>query len=467
MGRSEETIIILVCGGVLKWGMHIRTDNIDIKQEESNLTDQFLTDYLSSIFGKEILVSIIISGYLILLSYFYGTDKWNKKISDFDKFAFAIMIGLTIYYFFAIPMAHFFIFLSAPDGYFTVDSDSLNRIIFFILLSILIVGVTRIQLNEPLFSNKGAFSIFFKAFPVFLIILSFIDFFLRLFLSGVYSDCAPHHSSQLTNNCINPMYILISIIMLLLLFSILHGRKPTKCIIERLNQLCNSKVKCTVIIIVIIVLVLSKPIGTRFSPSIEEGEISINSYTLEPFYVDMTNKNFKGQAEVEKSYNISTKLNGWIPIEVNGIVITEVVDKINNSKKYFSNESYFIVDEHGYMDVSLVVKGTQDVNLSSTEFKYIYTERGNDFEKEIEIRNLTLINNKPCKINIDHIDIRKNINYGMSLDDFLELQRLASDKNGSIGGYNENEGRNVFILNDLTLDKKSNITFQLNFSKTR
>lgn len=429
------------------------------------MLNQILIDYLSSIFRKEILAPIIILGYLILLSYFYGTDKWDEQFSDFDKFAFSVMVGLTIYYFFAIPMAHFTLLFSAPEGYFSIDSDSLNRIILFILFSLFIVGVTRIQLNEPLFGNKDAYSIFFKTFPVFLIILSFIDFFLRLFLSGVYSDCAPHHSSQLTNNCINPIYILILIIMLLLLFSILHGRKPTKRIRESLNQLCNSKVKCTIIIIVIVFLLLSKPIGTLFSPSIDEGEISINLYTLEPFCIDGINKDFRGQAEVEKTYNISTKLNGWIPIEVNGIVITEVVDKINNSKKYFSNESYFIVDEHGYTDVSLVVKGTQDVNLSSTEFKYISTERGNDFEKEIEIRNLTLINNKSCKVNIDHIDISKNINYGMSLDDFKKI-RSTIDNNGSIGGYNENADGSVFILDDLTLNKNSNITFQLNFRKT-
>lgn len=440
------------------------------------MLDQILIDYLSNAFRKEILVPIIILGYLIILSYFYGTDKWNEKISDFDKFAFSVMVGLIIYCFFAIPMAHFAIFFSAPEGYFSGDPDSLNKIIFFILFSIFIVGATRIWLNEPLFGNKDAFFVFVEVFSVFLIIFSFIDVFLRLFLSGVYFNCAPNYSLQLINNCINHIYFLIPLIMklffflimLLVLFSILHGYKPTKFIKEWLDQPRNMKAKYLVIIfIIIIIFSLPKPIGTLFAPSIDEGEISIKSYTLDPFCVDITNKNFKGHAEVEKSYNISTKLNGWIPIEVNGIVITEVVDKINNSKKYFSNESYFIVDEHGYTDVSLVVKGAQDINLSSTEFKYIYTERGNDFEKEIEIRNLTLINNKSCKVNIDHIDIPKNINYGMSLDDFLELQRLASDKNGSIGGYTENEGRNVFILNDLTLDKKSNITFQLNFSKTR
>ena len=434
------------------------------------MTDQFLIDYLSSIFGKEILVSIIISGYLILLSYFYGTDKWNKKFSDFDKFVFTLMIGLTIYFFFALPMAHHSIVFSAPDGYFSVDSDFLNRIIFFILVSILIVGVTRIQLNEPLFGNKDAFSTFFKAFPVFLIILPLIDFILRLFLSGVYSDCAPDHSSQLTNNCIDPIYILISVIMLLLLLSLLHGCKPTKCIIERSNQLCNSKVKCTAIIIAIIFLLLSKPIGTTiFSPSIDEGELFINSYTLEPFYVDGINKDFRGQAEVEKTYNISTKwiskipfFDCWIPIEVNGIAITEVVDKINNSKKYFSNESYFIIYEHRCTDASIVVKGTRCANLNSTEFKCIY-ERDKPFKKEMEVRNLTLINNKPCKVNID---ISKNINYGMSLNDFLKIQRLVSDNNGSIFGYSETSDKNMFILNDLTLNKNSNITFQLIFRKT-
>jgi hypothetical protein len=195
------------------------------------------------------------------------------------------MIGLTIYYFFAIPMAHFSIFLSAPEGYFTVDPAFLDKIIFFIIFSIFIVGWMRIQLNEPLFTIKNAFSVLVYTFPVFLITVSLIDLLLRLVLSGMYSDYAPHHSSQLTNDCMkNMFYVVISFFMLLLLLSILHGYEPIKCIKEKLKQLCNSKVKCTAIIIAIIFLLLSKPIGTTiFSPSIDEGELFINSYTLEPF----------------------------------------------------------------------------------------------------------------------------------------------------------------------------------------
>ena len=66
---------------------------------------------------KELLTYLVPLGYLIFILYFYGSKKWTKEFSDFDKISFSMVMSFIVLYFLVIPLSwisiiiyNFFIF---------------------------------------------------------------------------------------------------------------------------------------------------------------------------------------------------------------------------------------------------------------------------------------------------------------------------------------------------------------------
>lgn len=396
--------------------------------------------------NKELLTSLVPLGYLIFLLYFYGSKKWTKEFSDFDKISFSAVMSFIVLYFIVVPLSltyvviyNFFIFngesniLSPPQAQF-IDAHIVYLYAIFIILFFI-----RMFSSGSLYENKKVYTSIFRTIFFFILLFTTLLFFFRVaFYMGGYVEYFTYVGSYIFSSC-------IFFVIFLFIFFTTHKSygNPLSFIDSYLNR---NDTKYYTIIVVIIFLIFSVVTGILFfKPSIVENGEQVTEMYIEHLPVSDTSKHkyVNVTKQVEKKYIVSTPfLIPWVKIETNLALKSANGGVDGDYNEYYINDTYFIVNESS-KQVNVTVLGIIENIYLSNELTYDISYP--TFQNEIEMVNLTLTNNIPATIEIEYLSIRVNENYVLTEDNFVKTQYF-SNRNGYIDDY-ERGGATLHLLN--------------------
>jgi len=271
--------------------------------------------------GLQSFVYIFFLGYLTLLIYFYGGEKW-EKFSDFDKIGFLFLIGLAIWILLIRPLSLYLLFVWNTFFSFTNESyiatpPSTQQWTSFFILSLAIIGFIgwlRITNdNKPLSEIKEALELTVKVlFELWskVIILSLLFFVIALHLAD-YEICLSHLLKLiLPLNLIFPFAFIF-------LFLVLNGKLdeyPEKLSFSHIKH--NKKLHWYIIMAVLVIIIVSPVSGLFFfKPTIQDHGETIHSitndfrftiaYRIDSGYFDVP-KELIGREYITKEYTINT-----------------------------------------------------------------------------------------------------------------------------------------------------------------
>lgn len=395
---------------------------------------------------KDLLTHLVPLGYLIFILYFYGSEKWKKEFSDFDKISFSVVMSFVVLYFFVIPLSwtyvviyNFFIFndessiISPPQAQFIGTSIVLLYAIVVFLFAI------KMKYHGSLYENEEVCNNIFRM--VFFILFFFVTslfFFYTPFYIGGYFEYFVHIFSHIFVSC------LLLFIFLCVYRTVHKYNRLSLSFID--DYLSRSYTKYYAIMAVIIFLIFSVVTGMfLFKPSIVENDKQVTEMYIEHLPISDTSKHkyVNVTKQIEKKYIVSTPvLIPWVKIETNLTLKNAKGEVDGDYNEYYINDNYFIVNESS-KQVNVTVLGIIENIYLSNELTYDISYP--TFQNEIEMVNLTLTNNIPATIEIEEISIRVNENYVLTEDNFVKT-RLFANGNGNIRYY-EQDGSTLHLLN--------------------
>ena len=161
-----------------------------------------ITEFFVSRLGLPTFVYIFLLGYLILLIYFYGGEKW-KDFTDFDKIGFSFLIGLKVWILLIPPFSSYLLFVW--NTFFSFSKESYiatppsmqlwHSFVILFLVIILFIGVLRIvKDNKPLYETNEALELIIKSLLVLwlAVILSLLFFVIALHCAYYYEIYSSH-----------------------------------------------------------------------------------------------------------------------------------------------------------------------------------------------------------------------------------------------------------------------------------
>jgi len=387
-----------------------------------------ITDFIVSWMGLQSFVYIFFLGYLTLLIYFYGSEKW-EKFSDFDKIGFSFLIGLAIWILLIRPLSSYLLFVR--NTFFSFNSESYifapsltQQWSSFFILSLAIIGFIGLlrltNYNKPLYEINEAFELTIRGLFVlwFGVILSLLFFVIALRLADYYRIYLSYLLKILLLNLIFPFAFIF-------LFLVLNGKLyeyREKLSFGQIKH--NKKLRKYIIMAVFVIIIVSPVFGLfLFKPTIQDYGETIHSITNDSrltigYIVGYGNTSVPEELickkYITKEYTLNTKWLSWVPIKP-GFTLNSAKRWINGStsKEYaIINKTYFIVNE----------SRNQEINVTANGFKVIKLSRDKDYDFKIEDRrlgnqteiNFTIINKKPHTLNLGNIMLYLTTDYNLT-----------------------------------------------------
>ena len=405
--------------------------------------------------NKELLTSLVPLGYLIFILYFYGSEKWTKEFSDFDKISFSTVMSFIVLYFLIMPLSwtyihiyNFFIFSGESNIINPPQAQYIDTYISYLYAIFIILFMVRMISSYPLYENKKVYTGIYSIVLFFLLFfITLICFFVISFYMGGYPEYFIH---------IRPASIIASCIFLVLFLIVFqtthknHG-DPLSFIDRYLNR---NNMKSYAIMTVIIFLIFSVTTGLfLFKPSIVENREQVKEMNIEflPVSEMPKHKYINAQKTVYRYYTVKTPiLIPWVKVETN-LTLKGAAGKVDEDyNEYYINDNYFIVDDSS-KQANVTVEGiTEDFYLTD---ELIYFPPEHTFQNETEMVNLTLTNNVPAIVYIEEIEILVSDNYVLTEDNFVKAQHFANG-NGGIRGYDQ-DGSTLYLQNIHLLENAS------------
>ena len=422
-----------------------------------------LEEILFGNINKELLTSLVPLGYLIFILYFYGSEKWKKEFSDFDKISFSTVMSFIVLYFLVMPLSwthihiyNFFIFSGESNIINPPQAQYIDSYIAYLYAIFIILFMIKMISNGSLYENKKVYAgicltvIFFLLF-----FTTLFSFFLMTFYIGGYFEYFTYMGSYIFSSCI---------LLATFLFTYITTHKNYGNPLSFIDSyLSINNTKSYAIMAIIIFLIFSVATGMfLFKPSIVENGEQVTEMYIELLPVsDMPkHKYINAQKTVEQYYVVKTPiLIPWVKIETNLTLKSATGEIDGDYNQYYINDNYFIVDNSSKQVNVTVVGTTEDFYLTN---ELIYLPPEHTFQNETEMVNLTLTNNISADIEIKYIIIHVNENYVLTEDNFIKAQHFANG-NGGIGGYEQ--GGSVLHLHNIHLLENASGTISLILTK--
>lgn len=357
-------------------------------------------DTLAVLLPTDIYQVIIFSGIIYFILFFYGTKQW-EKYSEFDKVVFSVIFGGFVFYFLILPVSIFLFVLNVfqkPQILISNDLSIYSYAVYFILAIYLIWWRLLKTNNRPLSDNDTFMGFTELLIAVTLLLLALMD--VALFVAFSFSTYQEFLG-----------YILLSIISLVLLFSLYHiflkifhvkgnifhysDKKPY------LNLILNNKMLW--VSIVLIISVVAALIGTHFLKTTTQ-LVDEQKTTLEIPRIETWNRsNISGDFDIAQKYKITFGLIPWIKFRPNISLIDESGKPYHPEPEpdYYLAGEYVIVNgsRMNSTNITLVGKKHED-NLPK-----IYKLEAKDLNDSVKRWNLIFTNPYDLYIKIDAFDI--------------------------------------------------------------
>lgn len=402
---------------------------------------EMIEELVLGFFNKQVLIYIVPIGYLIFLSYFYGSKKW-EKFTDSDKICFTILTAFVMVYFVAYPIALFSTIIQnlfSFNGETNIINPNPNQIIqtyslFLLIIGSIIIGI-RIISKNPLCKNEKMNQFNIK---ITLLIIFALLTLLFLFLISFYFSGYSYYFKYLYFHIVTSVILFSGLILTFIVInksSSLDLYKNMNNYVE--NKLNSNKFKLVLTVVIIMSFISSAFIGMFiFKPSIIENGQQTKEINIDCLPVSEPSRNVNAENIVDKYYIVKTKLIPWVKIDTN-LTLKSARGEVDG---YYTE---YDVDNSNFTAVNCSKK--TNITVRGTEKFYITNEltfKINDptFENNTEIINLTLQNNVPSIIEIETIEILVNENYNLSEDDFAKTRLFANGK-GSIRWYEQENNR--------------------------
>jgi len=376
-----------------------------------------ITDFFVSWMGLQSFVYIFFLGYLTLLIYFYGSEKW-EKFSDFDKIGFSFLIGLAIWILLIRPLSSYLLFVRNTFFSFTSESyifapSLTQQWSSFFILSLAIIGfIGWLRLtngNKPLYEINEAFKLTIKGLFVlwFGVILSLLFFVIALHLAD-YEIYSSHLFKTLLPH--NIFFLSLFIFIILVLNGKLYEYRE-KLSFGQIKH--NKKLRKYIIMAVFVIIIVSPVFGLfLFKPTIQDYGETIHSITNDSRLTIGYKINYGAfsvpeelicREYITKEYTINTKMLSWVRVDEPDFIVTDAKRWINKStsKNYATYETYFIVNESRYQEVNVTVNGYRNITLIKDE-DYIF-EVESRIQGNITEINFTIINKMPRTLYLSDI----------------------------------------------------------------
>lgn len=401
-----------------------------------------IEEIIFEFFNKQVLIYVIPIGYLIFLLYFYGSEKW-KEFTDFDKISFSILTSFVILYLIAYPISlsttiihNLFIFKGETNIISPDQNQIIQTYVYYLIIIVAVLFIIKAFSKSSLYENEKIYNFIFYIILFFMLVFTMMTFFffMSLYVSG-YSDYFKHLYAS-------TFFTIVLLILFLLIYSFIH--KKFKSPIDKINSYMedklnskNLKYNYMIISMIILFILFSVSIGMiLFKPIIVENGQLIKEINIDSLPVSDPSRNVNAENIIDKYYIVKTKLIPWVKIDTN-LTLKSARGEVDG---YYTE---YDVDNSNFTAVNCSKK--TNITVRGTEKFYITNEltfKINDptFENNTEIINLTLQNNVPSIIEIETIEILVNENYNLSEDDFAKTRLFANGK-GSIRWYEQENNR--------------------------
>lgn len=414
-------------------------------------------------FNQQILIYILPIGYLIFLSYFYGSEKW-EKFTDFDKISFTILTAFVMVYFVAYPIA---LVLTVIQNLFSFNGEANiinpnpNQIIqtyslFLLIIGLIIIGKRIISKNSLCENEKmNQFNIKITLLIIFaLLILLFL--FSILFYFGGYIYYFKYLYIHIATS-VTLFSVLILTFIVINKSSSLDLYNNMKNYLE--NKLKSNRFKLVLIVVIIISFISSAFVGMFiFRPYIIENGQQTKEINIDYLPVSQPSRNVNAENIIDKYYIVKTKLIPWVKIDTN-LTLKSARGEVDGYYTEYDVNSRNFTAVNCSKKTNITVRGTEKFYITN---ELTFEINHPTFENNTEIINLTLKNNVPAIIEIRDTEILINENYYLSEDNFIKTQHFANG-NGSIGGYTQENNR--LYLTNIHLYKNATGTITLILKK--
>ena len=414
-------------------------------------------------FNQQVLIYIVPIGYLIFLSYFYGSEKW-EKFTDFDKISFTILTAFVMVYFVAYPIA---LVLTVIQNLFSFNGEANiinpnpNQIIqtyslFLLIIGLIIIGKRIISKNSLCENEKmNQFNIKITLLIIFaLLILLFL--FSILFYFGGYIYYFKYLYIHIATS-VTLFSVLILTFIVINKSSSLDLYNNMKNYLE--NKLKSNRFKLVLIVVIIISFISSAFVGMFiFRPYIIENGQQTKEINIDYLPVSQPSRNVNAENIIDKYYIVKTKLIPWVKIDTN-LTLKSARGEVDGYYTEYDVNSRNFTAVNCSKKTNITVRGTEKFYITN---ELTFEINHPTFENNTEIINLTLKNNVPAIIEIRDTEILINENYYLSEDNFIKTQHFANG-NGSIGGYTQENNR--LYLTNIHLYKNATGTITLILKK--
>lgn len=424
---------------------------------------EMIEELVLGFFNQQILIYILPIGYLIFLSYFYGSEKW-EKFTDFDKISFTILTAFVMVYFVAYPIA---LVLTVIQNLFSFNGEANiinpnpNQIIqtyslFLLIIGLIIIGKRIISKNSLCENEKmNQFNIKITLLIIFaLLILLFL--FSILFYFGGYIYYFKYLYIHIATS-VTLFSVLILTFIVINKSSSLDLYNNMKNYLE--NKLKSNRFKLVLIVVIIISFISSAFVGMFiFRPYIIENGQQTKEINIDYLPVSQPSRNVNAENIIDKYYIVKTKLIPWVKIDTN-LTLKSARGEVDGYYTEYDVNSRNFTAVNCSKKTNITVRGTEKFYITN---ELTFEINHPTFENNTEIINLTLKNNVPAIIEIRDTEILINENYYLSEDNFIKTQHFANG-NGSIGGYTQENNR--LYLTNIHLYKNATGTITLILKK--
>lgn len=424
---------------------------------------EMIEELVLGFFNKQVLIYIVPIGYLIFLSYFYGSKKW-EKFTDLDKICFTILTAFVMVYFVAYPIALFSTIIQnlfSFNGETNIINPNPNQIIqtyslFLLIIGSIIIG-KRIISKNPLCENEkmNQFNIKITLLIIFALLILLFLFSISFYFSG-YSHYFKYLYFHIFTSVISFSGLILTFIVINKSSSLDLYNNMNNYVENKLN---SNRFKLILIVVIIISFISSAFVGMFiFKPSIIENGQQTKEINIDYLPVSEPSRNVNAENIVDKYYIVKTKLIPWVKIDTN-LTLKSARGEVDG---YYTE---YDVDSSNFTAVNCSKK--TNITVRGTEKFYITNELTFEinrpaFKNNTEIINLTLKNNVPAIIEIRDTEILINKNYYLSEDNFIKTQHFANG-NGGISGYTQEN--NKLYLTNIHLYKNATGTITLILKK--
>ena len=386
---------------------------------------QLLNDIIINLFPREIAPWIILLGFVIFFTCFFGTSEY-KRLSEFEKIIFSIFTGLVIWYLLIFPIL---IGIETFKLYFTYTNESnilKYSISNFNTSLIIIFGyfiTFRLVSNTPIFYNKKFFGYSIKIIE-YLIFYACCPTIIFIFISFLFSNYE-EHAMILSIVFIIITLLLFSLYILLLKLRYLHTNFDIYTIVGlEINSIKffkqNVRKKNLILFIIFIFIVIPGMTGNIFyNPHITDEEMKIERLEIPLLPVEKNSyANLHASQQINDQFKLEFGLIKFVKVPRNFTII-EAYNTDDSSKEYDFSGNF--VTLKGDDKINVTLRGTHELYINEEFYNFTKQNHLNN----TQVWNISFKNPYPYKIEVhrlmignpDRLKLIKWTNNGIYMND--------------------------------------------------